>query len=111
MFLDQTLWRREERSGRSTERLSPRHSQRYCTGLRSLLSAKYVHQKNNKLVWEETIQIMMDLFGNVWGDKSEVVVDHCVDVTLPVRSLWLEFQTTHVPTSPPDCPLRHQRRR
>jgi hypothetical protein len=29
----------------------------------------------------------MDLFDNVWGDRSEVVVDHCVDVTLPVRLL------------------------
>ena len=30
---------------------------------------------------------MVDLFDNVWGDKSEVVVDHCLDVTLPVRFL------------------------
>ena len=28
----------------------------------------------------------MDMFDNVWGDKSEVVVDHCVDtITFPVR--------------------------
>ncbi len=26
----------------------------------------------------------MDLFDNVWGDRSEVVVDHCVDIALPV---------------------------
>lgn len=31
---------------------------------------------------------MEDLFDNVWGDKSEVVVDHCVDITLPVRPLF-----------------------
>ena len=42
-------------------------------------------QKNNKLVWDETIQIMMGLFNDVWGDRSEVVVDHGVDITLPVR--------------------------
>jgi hypothetical protein len=36
---------------------------------------------------------MMDLFDNVWGDRSEVVVDHCVDLTLPVRSLWFRSQT------------------
>jgi hypothetical protein len=36
---------------------------------------------------------MVDLFDNVWGDRSEVVVDHCVDVTLPVRSLWFRSQT------------------
>jgi hypothetical protein len=35
----------------------------------------------------------MDLFDNVWGDRSEVVVDHCLDVTLPVRSLWSRSQT------------------
>ena len=43
------------------------------------------HQRNNKLVWDETIRIMMDLFNNVWEDKSEIVVDHCLDITLPVR--------------------------
>jgi len=42
------------------------------------------HQRNNKLVWDETIRIMEDLFNNIWGDRSEIVVDHCVDITLPV---------------------------
>jgi hypothetical protein len=32
---------------------------------------------------------MNDLFDNVWGDKSEIIVDHCVDITLPVRFLRL----------------------
>ena len=45
-------------------------------------------QNNNKLVWDETIQIMMDMFDNVWGDRSEIVVDHCLDITLPVRFSW-----------------------
>jgi hypothetical protein len=49
---------------------------------------EYLRQKNTRLVWDETIRIMMDLFENVWGDRSEVVVDHCVDITLPVCSLW-----------------------
>ena len=48
---------------------------------------EYPCQKNNKLVWDETIKIMMDMFDNVWGDRSEIVVDHCVDITLPVRLL------------------------
>jgi hypothetical protein len=56
---------------------------------RSLPNSKFRCQKNNKLVWDEAIRIMMDMFDNVWGDRSEVVVDHCMDVTLPVRSLWL----------------------
>ena len=29
----------------------------------------------------------MDLFDNVWGDKAEIVLDHCLDITLPVRLL------------------------
>ena len=44
------------------------------------------YQKNNKLVWDETNRIMDDLFDNVWGDKSEVVVDHFLEITLSVRS-------------------------
>ena len=32
---------------------------------------------------------MNDLFENVWGDRSEITVDHCVDITLPVRFLRL----------------------
>ncbi|KAI0279053.1 cytochrome P450 [Russula aff. rugulosa BPL654] len=48
------------------------------------IAAPAFSEKNNKLVWDETIHIMMDLFDNVWGDRSEVVVDHCVDVTLPI---------------------------
>ena len=87
LFLEQTLLLRKESSGRSIERLPLRHSQRYCPELCSLPNAKYGCQKNNKLVWDETIRIMTDLFDNVWGDRSEVVVDHCVDVTLPVRFL------------------------
>lgn len=36
-------------------------------------------------MWEETIKIMVDLFDNVWGAKKEIVVDHAIDVTVPVR--------------------------
>ena len=27
---------------------------------------------------------MFDLFDNIWGDKSEIILDHCLDITLPV---------------------------
>ena len=54
---------------------------------RSLHNPEYHYQKNNELIWDETLRIMMDMFENVWGDKSEVVIDHCVEITLPVRSL------------------------
>lgn len=62
--------------------------------------SKYVHQRNNKLVWDETTKIMIDLFDNIWGDKPEIVVDNCVDVTLPVRYLRIfHAYLTHVHTS------------
>jgi hypothetical protein len=93
LFLEQTLWLRKERNGRSTERLQLRHSRRYCPELCSSSDAEHDYQKNNKLVWDETIRIMIGFFDNVWGDRSEIVVDHCVDVTLPVRSLWFRSQT------------------
>ena len=62
-----------------------------CLEHRPSSNPEYPCQKNNKLVWDETIQVMMDMFENVWGDRSEVVVDHCVDVTLPVRLLRLRL--------------------
>jgi hypothetical protein len=37
------------------------------------------------LVWEVTTQIMLELFDTVWVGKDEVIVDHAVDLTLPVR--------------------------
>jgi hypothetical protein len=53
----------------------------------SSLDSEHDHQRNNKLVWDETTRIMTDLFDNVWGDRSEIVVDHCLHVTLPVYYL------------------------
>jgi hypothetical protein len=62
-----------------------------CPEWRLLNYPEYHWQRNNRLVWDETILIMMDMFDSVWGDKSEIAVDHCVDITLPVRILWLNF--------------------
>jgi|SRR5712671_4494572 len=58
-----------------------------CTGpeFETLLISEYTCQRNYKLVWHESAQIMLDLFDQVWGDRSEIVVDHCLDITLPVR--------------------------
>ena len=42
---------------------------------------------------------MVDMFDNVWGDKSEVIVDHCVDITLPVRFLWLSLRLNPRPNT------------
>ena len=80
-----------------------------CPEWRSLTNPEYHWQRKNRLVWDETILIMMDMFDNVWGDRSEIAVNHCLDITLPVRLSWLGF--THVPTSSPDHPFRYRRRR
>ena len=53
---------------------------------------------------------MNDLFENVWGDRSEIIVDHCLDITLPVRFLRLGLVPDSL-TFPPDCALRHWGRR
>lgn len=31
------------------------------------------------------MKIMVDMFHTLWNDASEVTVDHCVEITLPVR--------------------------
>ena len=54
-----------------------------------LPKSEYDYQRNNKLVWDETTRILMDLFDNVWGDRSEIVEDHFLDITLPVCFLCL----------------------
>ena len=43
-------------------------------------------EPNNRLVWDETVSIMNDLFNNVWGDQKEVVYEHALELTMPVRS-------------------------
>lgn len=48
------------------------------------ITAPSFSERNNKLVWDETCRIMMDMFENVWRWKDEIAVDHCVDITLPI---------------------------
>ncbi|KZV71454.1 cytochrome P450 [Peniophora sp. CONT] len=48
------------------------------------ISAPAFSEKNNKLVWDETVLIMLDMFENVWKHAPEYTVDHCIDVTLPI---------------------------
>ena len=49
----------------------------------SLMKPSY--QRNNKLVWDSSVQIMNGLFTEVWADKDTISVDHAVEITLPVR--------------------------
>lgn len=52
---------------------------------------------------------MNDLFDNVWGDKSEVVVDHFLEITLSVRSLLLAiYLCPNISTRLPYSPLAPQ---
>ncbi|THU82439.1 cytochrome P450 [Dendrothele bispora CBS 962.96] len=48
------------------------------------ISAPAFSDRNNKLVWDESLRIMDDLFTNVWGNQDTIVVDHCVVITLPI---------------------------
>ncbi|KAI0052106.1 cytochrome P450 [Auriscalpium vulgare] len=47
------------------------------------ISAPAFSEKNNKLVWDETVLIMEDLFKNIWHDDT-ITVDHALDITLPI---------------------------
>ncbi|KIK59171.1 hypothetical protein GYMLUDRAFT_245592 [Collybiopsis luxurians FD-317 M1] len=47
------------------------------------IAAPAFNDKNNKLVWNETERIIGDLF-DVWGPQDSVVVDHAVNITLPI---------------------------
>ncbi len=44
---------------------------------------------------------MFDLFDNVWGDSPEIVVDHCVDITLPDLGFGRRVTWTSDLTAPP----------
>ena len=49
-------------------------------------------QSNNKLVWDETIRILEELFEQQWGSQKVVTYQHVVDLTLPVSrhlSFWI----------------------
>ncbi|RDB24803.1 hypothetical protein Hypma_007792 [Hypsizygus marmoreus] len=48
------------------------------------ISAPAFNDKNNRMVWDETIKIMDSLFKDVWGNKPSITTDHCVEVTLPI---------------------------
>ncbi|OAX30733.1 cytochrome P450, partial [Rhizopogon vinicolor AM-OR11-026] len=48
--------------------------------------ARAFSERNNRLVWNVTTQIILELFDTVWTGKDEVVVDHAVDLTLPMAS-------------------------
>jgi hypothetical protein len=50
-----------------------------------LVFFKTSSQRNNKMVWDASIDIVQGLFGDVWAGEDVITVHHCVDITLPVR--------------------------
>ncbi|PPQ89474.1 hypothetical protein CVT25_012000 [Psilocybe cyanescens] len=48
------------------------------------ITAPAFSDRNNKLVWDETVKIMDSLFNEVWKNQDVVTVDHCLDITLPI---------------------------
>ncbi|KAI0720719.1 cytochrome P450 [Cerioporus squamosus] len=48
------------------------------------LVAPAFSEKNNRLVWDETVHIMQDLFDSVWGDKDVVEVSNATELTVPI---------------------------
>ncbi|KXN85347.1 Cytochrome P450 3A24, partial [Leucoagaricus sp. SymC.cos] len=50
------------------------------------ISGPSFSEKNNRLVWEETLHIIDDLTENVW-DSKDAAVGHGVDITLPLALL------------------------
>ncbi|KAF8161201.1 cytochrome P450 [Crassisporium funariophilum] len=48
------------------------------------ISAPAFSDRNNKLVWDETVKIMDGLFNDLWAGRDVISVDHAVDITLPI---------------------------
>lgn len=48
-------------------------------------------EPNNRLVWDETVSVMNDLFNNPWGGKQEVVSENALEITMPVSHVSILF--------------------
>jgi len=46
---------------------------------------KTFSQRNNKLVWDASMEIVQGLFRDAWAGQDVVTIDHGADLTLPVR--------------------------
>ncbi|KAH9941623.1 cytochrome P450 [Epithele typhae] len=51
------------------------------------IAAPAFSEKNNRLVWDETVLILHDLFHNVWGDREVVELDNAMDITVGITLL------------------------
>ncbi|KAI0960322.1 hypothetical protein AcW1_004865 [Taiwanofungus camphoratus] len=48
------------------------------------ITAPAFSERNNRLVWDETVRIVMDLCNDVWRGQDEIVIDNIVDLTVPM---------------------------
>lgn len=44
-------------------------------------------EPNNRLVWDETVSVMNDLFNTLWKDRQEIVSENALEITMPVRDI------------------------
>ncbi|KAH8834966.1 cytochrome P450 [Flagelloscypha sp. PMI_526] len=51
------------------------------------ISAPAFTDRNNKFVWDETAEIMRDLFDNVWGSQETITCDHVGELTQAITLL------------------------
>ncbi|KAI1788638.1 cytochrome P450 [Ganoderma leucocontextum] len=51
------------------------------------LVAPAFSERNNKLVWDETVRIVQDLFENVWGAEDSIDVANITELTVPITLL------------------------
>lgn len=68
-------------------------------------------QRNNRLVWDETINIVKELSDDVWRGKNEVTMDNIVDLTVPVRNLPIPCAPSDAAMVCADRALRYRRGR
>ena len=48
-------------------------------------------EPNNRLVWNETVTVMNDLFTNVWGNQKQIIFEHALELTKPVSLRGINF--------------------
>ncbi|KZT33538.1 cytochrome P450 [Sistotremastrum suecicum HHB10207 ss-3] len=71
------------------------------------IAAPAFSEKNNKLVCTATVNIINELFQNIWGDKQEIIVEHGAHLTIPIALMVLSVagfgnpMTWEADTTPP----------
>ncbi|KAH9899364.1 cytochrome P450 [Cubamyces lactineus] len=51
------------------------------------IAAPAFSERNNRLVWDETVGTVEDMFHSLWADKDVIEVDHVLDITVGITLL------------------------